>query len=70
MAEQLAENYHNAWAQATKLELESKGTVLRFKLLLEFSDMDHGGSDNCSLILTRYFLQEGAGTRSLCLLIL
>ncbi|KAF6736299.1 Ryanodine receptor 2 [Oryzias melastigma] len=25
MAEQLAENYHNAWAQATKLELGSKG---------------------------------------------
>uniref|UniRef100_A0A3P9I4J1 Ryanodine receptor 2b (cardiac) n=1 Tax=Oryzias latipes TaxID=8090 RepID=A0A3P9I4J1_ORYLA len=25
MAEQLAENYHNAWAQAKKLELDSKG---------------------------------------------
>lgn len=26
MAEQLAENYHNAWAKRKKLELESKGT--------------------------------------------
>jgi len=28
MAEQLAENYHNAWAKRRKLELETKGTML------------------------------------------
>lgn len=27
MAEQLAENYHNAWAKRKKLELESRGTL-------------------------------------------
>lgn len=26
MAEQLAENYHNAWAKRKKAELDSKGT--------------------------------------------
>lgn len=34
MAEQLAENYHNAWAKRKKLELESKGTVPRSSPLI------------------------------------
>lgn len=39
MAEQLAENYHNAWARAKKLELDSKGTVLKIVILLKFPPM-------------------------------
>lgn len=33
MAEQLAENYHSAWAKRKKLELAGRGTVSLFYLL-------------------------------------
>lgn len=39
MAEQLAENYHNAWAKRKKLELESRGTKSQCQQLLYYSSL-------------------------------
>lgn len=35
MAEQLAENYHSAWAKRRKLEFEGRGTVSLCQLLVQ-----------------------------------
>lgn len=71
MAEQLAENYHNAWAKRKKLELESKGTTPWCHQLFYyfssspplFSQGAESSSHNCNVFDP--FLLSGGGGHSM-----
>lgn len=56
MAEQLAENYHSAWAKRRKLDLEGRGTVSLFQLFCYLSSYSTLGTTD--QLINIYLCQE------------